>query len=76
MWRTPSLTRASPARPRSAGKKQSFEGVEYTIQELTKNRRATQQQHLLLRCALPATFAPSSPDASPLHSPIAQLRGR
>ena len=42
MWRTPALTRASPARPRSAGKKQSFEGVEYTIQELTKNRRATQ----------------------------------
>jgi aspartate-semialdehyde dehydrogenase len=42
MWQTPSLTRASPARPRSAGKKQSFEGVEYTIQELTKNRRAAQ----------------------------------
>ena len=55
---SPALTHASAARLRSAGKKQSFEGVEYTIQELTKNRRVLPSAPAP-RCALPAMRAAS-----------------
>ena len=53
---SPALTHAAAARRRSAGKKQSFEGVEYTIQELTKNRRVPPVARTA-RPALPALRA-------------------